>query len=158
MAFPKLGAAAVPILTEALTDKDIVNCRIWAAWGLRQIGPEAKSAVPQLEITFKTDVGIVRVEAARALWAVSEHKAVVPYLIGLLKDKDADVRCTAAEDLAWIGPKAKESVPALIEALKDPGQAEFDHGTFKETKSVSAVAGKALKSIDPEAAKKAGVE
>jgi HEAT repeat protein len=36
-----------------------------------------------------------------------------------LKDKDEEVRRYAAKALGNIGPKAKEAVPALIEALKD---------------------------------------
>src|SRR5258708_1808693 len=58
LALGKLGPGAVPALTEALKDKDIVNVRLWAAWGLRRIGAKAKAAVPQLEAALKDESGL----------------------------------------------------------------------------------------------------
>ncbi|MCI0539843.1 MAG: HEAT repeat domain-containing protein, partial [Verrucomicrobiales bacterium] len=43
----------------------------------------------------------------------------VPNLIPLLKDTDPLVRRLAAYALGQIGPKAKEAIPALKEALND---------------------------------------
>jgi hypothetical protein len=40
-------------------------------------------------------------------------------LILALKDKDPDVRCTAATNLGKYGAEAREAVPALTEALAD---------------------------------------
>ncbi len=152
------GAAAVPPLTEALGDKKITNDRLWAAYGLRRIGPAAKAAVPQLELALKDDYGLVRVEAAKALWAISEHKSAIPALIGLLKAKEVETRVGAAEALERIGPKAKAAVPALLEALTDSGVAEYRGPASVERKSVNGAACKALRKIDPEAAKKAGID
>jgi HEAT repeat protein len=157
-AYTEMGADAVPFLAEALNDQQLTNCRLWAAYALRKIGPDAKAAEPQLELALKDDVSYVRVEAAGALWAISEHKAAIPALIELLKNEDAGVRYMAAESLERIGPKAKEAVPALTEALKDPGQASFSSPTATEYKAISDEAAKALKNIDPEAAKKAGIK
>jgi HEAT repeat protein len=60
-----------------------------------------------------------------ALWAVGcgpprvEHS--VPSLVKTLKnDKDPNMRYWAAESLGNFGPPAREAVPDLIEALKDP--------------------------------------
>src|SRR4051812_29289551 len=44
----------------------------------------------------------------------------IPGLIEALKDKDPDVRCTAATNLGKYGAEAAEAVPALTEALADP--------------------------------------
>jgi HEAT repeat protein len=46
-------------------------------------------------------------------------KKTVSALRAQLKDRNADVRQTAAEELGAIGPEAKEAVPDLRAALKD---------------------------------------
>src|SRR5262249_55258081 len=145
-----------PALAEALRDKEIVNVRIWAAWGLRRIGAEAKAAVPQLEAALKDESGLVRVEAARALWAIGEQKSAIPALIDLLGHTDPHTRWGAAAALEAIGPKAKAAVPALLKALKDTELAQWGSpdGTV-EFKPVQIAAEKALRKIDPEAARKA---
>ena len=43
----------------------------------------------------------------------------VPALIALLKDEDSLVRRHAAAALGWIGPAAKEAIPALEAAARD---------------------------------------
>jgi HEAT repeat protein len=40
-------------------------------------------------------------------------------MIAVLKDQDEEVLRLAAQALGWIGPEAKEAVPALIAALTD---------------------------------------
>jgi HEAT repeat protein len=58
----------------------------------------------------------------------------------LREDKDPNMRYWAAESLGHYGPKAKEAVPDLIEALKD------------ENRLVRMGAGYALAEIGPDAA------
>lgn len=53
------------------------------------------------------------------LTATAASAADVSDLIKQLKDKDIDVRRSAAKDLASAGPDAKAAVPALTAALKD---------------------------------------
>jgi HEAT repeat protein len=48
--------------------------------------------------------------------------STVRRLIKQLKDEDPNVRRIAARVLGFIGPDAKEAVPALTEALKDHNQ------------------------------------
>lgn len=48
-------------------------------------------------------------------------KPTVPALIGLLQDKDRQVRASAAQCLSLIGPEATDAVPALIQALNEEG-------------------------------------
>ena len=45
--------------------------------------------------------------------------AVMPALIGALKDRDATVRAEAVLALLNLGPAAKDAIPALEEATKD---------------------------------------
>jgi HEAT repeat protein len=169
LALHELGPGAVPALAEALLkEKEVVNVRIWAAWGLRLNGPAAKAAVPQLKAALQDDLYLVSIEAAKALWVISKDKTTIPSVVKFLKSKNAGIRWSAAEHLGWFGPSAKEAVPALLEALKDTGVVEMtDKGKvvggkrvhrIVEIRSVKTAAGKALKRIDPEAAKKAGVK
>jgi len=51
----------------------------------------------------------------------SAAKPAVPALIGLLHDKDPEVRASAAQCLSLIGPEATDAVPALIQTLNAEG-------------------------------------
>src|SRR5262249_34661398 len=60
-----------------------------------------------------------RIKAARLL---PQHKGdaakVVPALIEALKDKQGDIRWSAAIGLGYFGDEAKEAIPALQEAAR----------------------------------------
>ena len=62
----------------------------------------------------------------------------MPALIGALKDKEGDVRWSAAIGLGYFGEQAKDAIPALQEAQKD------------RDPRVREAAGVALTRIDPE--------
>src|SRR5205823_4902352 len=103
---------------------------------------EGKSLSEWVKLLKGGDFG-ERQKAALALGKMGpKAKAAVPALIDALKDKKDRVRRFSAKALGDVGPEAKAAVPALIEALRDD--------------QVRAMAGYALKRIDPEAAKKAG--
>jgi HEAT repeat protein len=70
----------------------------------------------------------------------------IPYLTAALEDERPDARAVAALALFHLGPKAKAAVPAFLTLLDDSDQ------------TVNNRAARALKSIDPEAAKTAGVK
>ena len=79
-----------------------------------------------------------RVAAVRTLPGRSGDAAqVVPALIEALKDKEGDVRRSAAIGLGTFGEQAKGAVPALQAALNDPDA------------RVREAAAKALTRIDP---------
>lgn len=63
----------------------------------------------------------------------------VPALIEALKDKDSDLRWSAAIGLGYFGEQAKDAVPALQEAQRD------------RDARVREAAGVALSRIDPDA-------
>jgi HEAT repeat protein len=80
-----------------------------------------------------------RITAARTLpGRTGDPEKVVPALIAALKDKDGDVRRSAAIGLGNFGEKAKEAIPALQAAQRD------------RDARVQEAAGKALSRIDPE--------
>jgi HEAT repeat protein len=79
-----------------------------------------------------------RVKAARLLQHREGDAAqVVPALIKALKDKEIDVRWSAAIGLGYFGEGATEAIPALQEALHD------------RDPRVREAAGVALSRIDP---------
>jgi HEAT repeat protein len=45
--------------------------------------------------------------------------AVLPALVGAMKDRDPDVRAQAALSLLKLGPAARDAEPALVEACQD---------------------------------------
>ena len=96
----------------------------------------------------------------------------MPALAEALKATDENVRRTAFETLARMGPEAKEAVPVLAKILKEENmnddkriQEEREKGDFLAIPSRFGSPGpsseayvfafRALEKIDPEAAKKA---
>ena len=79
-----------------------------------------------------------RVKAVRLLQQRKGDPAkVVPALIEALKDKDGDVRWSAAIGLGYFGEQAREAIPALQSAQGD------------RDRRVREAAGVALSRIDP---------
>ena len=84
-----------------------------------------------------------RVKAVRVVPQEQEDAAqVVPALIEVLKDKNVNVRRSAAIKLGYIGEQAKEAIPSLQAALHD------------RDARVREAAGVALSRIDPKSAPK----
>ena len=110
-------AAAVTGLTDALRDPS-PGVRDAAAMALREMGPDAKPAIPALAQMLRDPDGYLRITAAHTLDKLGADAAasVVP----LLRDCDPRVRALAAETLRAIGPDAKAAVPMLTESLRDP--------------------------------------
>ena len=65
-------------------------------------------------------IGLATMFLCLACLTVTVPAADVEDLITKLKDKDSDVRRSAAQDLIKAGPAAKDAAPALVVALKDP--------------------------------------
>jgi HEAT repeat protein len=169
---------AVPAIADALRDRE-AEVRMIAAELLGKLGPEARQAASALRVTIEdTDAHVcvqaaisfwqvtqtkevslpvlqsglknnkasVRVEAAVGLWEIAQDKNALHTLIDCLQEEEEyAVDYAASQALIKIGPGAKEIVPDLVRIIQDPTTRYYD------------VASEALKQIDPEAAKKAGV-
>ena len=125
----EIGRAAVPFLVDELKSADPWT-RYVAVRALEKIGPEAFVAAPFLVEEFRrTRVrrvqrprgrGFIRTGpqfAQRALQAIGH--GVEPILVAALHDQSIQVRRSAAETLASLGPKSKEAVEELSSRLRD---------------------------------------
>ena len=97
-ALARIGAPAVPILTESLTARDEAF-RPFAADALGRIGPPAKAAVPSL------------------IWALSDEAQ---------RDAFDPLRYKAVVALGRIGPEARPAIPALERLFADNMLGEWE--------------------------------
>ena len=99
------------------------SVRAVAAARLAESRALAASAVPELTTALDDADAIVRGLAALALReAGSASLPALDRLAARLKDPDTAVRMTSANALAALGRKAAPAIPALIEALRVPGE------------------------------------
>lgn len=141
------GTPAVPSLVKALRAGDS-RVHQSAAISLGKIGPKAKDAVPELMKQFTSRRVSIRPEAAYALWQIDGYEPGRQFLLDAMKTTDKE-KSSERSRTAWLlgkmTPPPKEAVALLITALKDPNLLVRDN------------AASALRSIDVEAARKAGV-
>ncbi|MBI3464742.1 MAG: HEAT repeat domain-containing protein [Planctomycetes bacterium] len=101
-------------ILDALRDKD-PSVRFDAIMRVKEVGPRAKAAVPQLiELWGSKEDDTEQIEKALA----DIGPAAIPWLEAI-QDKDARRRKAAASALALYGSEAKPAVPALVMALQD---------------------------------------
>lgn len=111
----KTAAAALSKFVDA-SEPDI---RLPAIAALRNIGPQAKVALPALRKAF-LDGQRDQVILARALLNIErEPNDVVPTLVKCLEQKATSKRDRIVALLGDLGPWAAPGVPALVEALDD---------------------------------------
>jgi HEAT repeat protein len=152
----------LPYLLQALTN-EATPVRLEATMGLRNIGlqrifdtnlsseataalrAEARAAVPGLMSALKDSDTLVRANAAITLGFLGEAGTVVPALVACLDDPEDRVATGAAKALGRLQADATGAVPALLQAAQSPNQSR------RET------AINAIKQIDPDAAKAAGL-
>jgi HEAT repeat protein len=143
---------SVPVLIEGLGRSDKKSQRR-AIYALRQLGPLAKPAIPELAKFLKHGDMNTRLEAVLTLLKIDEQYPVVPALVEILRSHDIDpngwgdrYQSTASYTLGRLGPKAKAAVPILVAHLR------------KEPNRNSIHAYNALASLDREAARRLAVE
>jgi HEAT repeat protein len=128
---------AVPDLIELLQGPGFWK-RYWAAQLLKEIGPEAKEAVPALRQALKTEKFNAAYEAdVDALEAIARD-TVVPALIEALQTEEWDIKAMSADNLGRLRSKARAAIPELRKALHD------------KEEWVRKAAAEALKQIEPE--------
>jgi HEAT repeat protein len=110
---------SVAQLRRMLHDADS-KTQVQGAFGLSQLGSEAREALPDLLDALKSDDPLVRQNAALALGAIGPDAAeAVPGLTEALHDGQWAVRRQAAISLGDIGPAAKSALPELDKLKKD---------------------------------------
>lgn len=112
-AIRQIGAVAVPVLLDALSDED-PRIRLYVTDVLGEIGEAV--AVPALAEALRDPEWRVRFRAADALGKMGKLEAV-PDLMDMLTDSSKDVRISAAWALGKIGNAA--AVPGLVKLLHD---------------------------------------
>jgi HEAT repeat protein len=102
----------IGVLMEAVAAGDFSAYEV-----LREMGPDARSAVPALIQIAKEGNGknpMTRDQAVQVLGHLgSEARPAVPLLAGMLKEDFPRLNYTVVYALSEIGPAAKEAVPAL---------------------------------------------
>jgi HEAT repeat protein len=158
-ALQRVGPAAkpaIPSLIEALKDADY-HVRLWSLIALAEFGADARAAAPALASILKEPDIVLRAQAARGLWLMGEKKEeALTVLIDLLADKREAGVSSAAFVLADIGgTDAKRAVPALLKALErpEPSRPGRCGELYVRYLEINNALKKALKKIDPEAAK-----
>jgi HEAT repeat protein len=101
-------------------------------------GCSGAKSTDELVVDLKSGSPGDRIKAVRLLQQrKNDPDHVVPALIEAFKDKDADVRLSAAIGLGYFGDQAKDAIPTLQVAQRDPD------------KRIREAAGNALSRIDP---------
>jgi len=125
-AFTLLGLdakAGIPALAKALRDDKSEEVRQQCALALGKMGGDVQSAVPAMfEAMQKDPDKTVRTFVVHALGNtlgsnLKNHVKV--FADQLLADKDGDVRIAIIQELAALGPDAKDALPALNRAVTD---------------------------------------
>lgn len=110
----RFGEAAVPEVLPKLKDPDEF-VRLRAVSVLGRIGPEAKEALPEIELAKNDSSQFVRNAAIEADFRIRvEVKSLVP----LFKDKDEEKRLYAVKACGFLGPLAKPVLAELSQALR----------------------------------------
>ncbi len=146
-ALAAIGPEAVPLLVEALTNRDGA-IRVIGAYGLFLMGTNAQAAVPQLAMAARNASGSDTRRYATLALANSgqDTQTWLPMALELVRNTNSYTRASTVFLLGQIGNRAEATVPALLTALADSDE------------HVRKNAAEALKKIDPEAAAKAGVK
>jgi HEAT repeat protein len=122
------GAAAkgaVDPLVKRLADSSL-DVRVWAAFALRSIGPDAIAALPRFETALHEDPEPkMRVESARGIAAFGPLAGRCADLLvaAATKDPDGEVRLWSLFAIGELGVKSETTLAALRDAAKSSDDA-----------------------------------
>jgi HEAT repeat protein len=143
-------AAARAVVRRALQRTDEVRWyeRYHALRALRPLGPTGKDLLPDLRPLLNDKNIDVRFEAALAVWQVGEDReaATKVFVESLDPSLPPPALIRAAATVAQMGTDGKGAIPALLKISK-----HLDMGIRAQVRV-------AVQAIDPEAARKAGLE
>jgi HEAT repeat protein len=146
---PAERAAAVAAL-KARLEHPAPLVRAHAALALVRLGDQSGKEEATRALTQRTYQ--VRITAAEALWRINKDGRATAVLIRALEESNLtgtegdNERYMAARALGRVGADAKDAVPELLKLIDHPDEA------------LAATARAAAKTIDPEAAKAAGIK
>ena len=110
-------AAAIPVLLEALNHEDREDRVFGVIPALARFGPKAKAALPSLIGLAREHLALEGVDPDVFVALVlldPDGEECLPVLIAGLKHKEPETAIVAAECLGMLGPKARNTAPALI--------------------------------------------
>ena len=113
-----IGKLSVEPLAQSLASAP-PRGRRGAAEALGLIGADAAPALPALRDRLKDPDTHVQQAARAAGRRIRARTRPLAEMIAELKHEDGNARAEAAEELATLGPAAKEALPALLDGLKD---------------------------------------
>jgi HEAT repeat protein len=114
-----------PVLVQGLKDPD-PQYRLRAGMFLINLGPAARSAVPDLRVALENKEPAVRILAAIALARINpQTEGIVPVLREGLAFNDYAVRQEVLHSIHNLGPAARELVPELVRILKNKSEGQF---------------------------------
>jgi HEAT repeat protein len=140
---PKRLEGIVVITTILRKDKEK---RSFAVSALGAFGPKAQSAVPALlRATRHKELQESAIGTLKEIGPAAEQ-ATIAALAEHLLDPDLELRATTLTNLKNLGPRAKNAVPALVNALKDNNE-EMRKKAAKALAAVGPGAKAALKAL-----------
>jgi HEAT repeat protein len=154
---------AVGIYTNSLQSTNSTYRQL-ALIDLRQMGPAAKAAGPQVKAALNDSDDLVRQQAEKTLREIDadllqsslqkmneEIPAAVARLTQMIQSGEFKDRFRAVETIAVFGPDSKPAVPALIGFLSGPGPQLPGHFAVVGLMNSRRSAAEALAEIGPEA-------
>ena len=112
------GPARIPQLLDALENKD-PSIRYWAATGIGNIGPPAKSTQTRIAQHLNDSSPSVRIAAARAVAKLGSPEEALPVLEAALQSDHQWGRLAAAIVLDEMDEEARPALPSLKQALSN---------------------------------------
>lgn len=105
-----------PVYAELYTR--LKHFRRYAAKALGRIGGSDQEAVRVLEEALQNEDPIYRVEAALALWKMTQHERALPTLESIIQQDEAEGRFEAIMALSELGRDADAAIDTLVATLK----------------------------------------